>query len=63
MSALKGPENGQMLCVDYNAEIVRLGGSLPRMFTGRYTVQSGQGLFDGRWRRTQAEFVLAAQRP
>jgi 5-methylcytosine-specific restriction endonuclease McrA len=50
-----------MLRVDNNAEVVRLGWSLPRMFTGRYTVRSGRRVFGARWKRAQIESVIAAQ--
>src|SRR5207249_2073759 len=51
-----------MLRIDNNAEVVRLGWSLPRMFTGRYAVRSGRRLFGGRWKRTQIDNLLATQK-
>jgi hypothetical protein len=51
-----------MLRIDNNSEVVRLGWSLSRMFTGRYAVQAGRRLFPARWSKTAIEKVLEAQR-
>ena len=50
-----------MLRINNDAVIVRLPWSLTRMFTGRYAVQSGRKLLDGRWRRTQIDAICSRQ--
>jgi len=51
-----------MLRIDNNATIVKLGWSLPRMFRGRYAIQSGRRLFDSRWKSAEIDRLLAAQK-
>ncbi|HEX3831755.1 MAG TPA: HNH endonuclease signature motif containing protein [Solirubrobacteraceae bacterium] len=40
-----------MIRVDNRAEVVKLGWTLPRMFTGRYTIQIGKTIRAERWRQ------------
>ena len=51
-----------MLRVDNNAEFVRLGISIPRLFTGRYALQSGKRLFDARWKGRALDHLTEEQR-
>lgn len=50
-----------MLRVDNKLEPVRLPWSLGRMFTGRYTVQSGRRILNVRWKRPVYDAIHAAQ--
>jgi hypothetical protein len=50
-----------MLRINNDAVIVRLPWSLARMFTGRYAIQSGRKLFDGRWSRAQIDAICSQQ--
>lgn len=50
-----------MLRADKNAEVVALPWSIPRLFSGRYTLRSGKRVFDARWRRAWVEQTKAAQ--
>jgi 5-methylcytosine-specific restriction endonuclease McrA len=50
-----------MLRVDNRAEFVLQPWTLPRMFKGRYTVQSGKRFLDVRWKRPAFEAMRAAQ--
>ncbi len=51
-----------VLRADKNADVVALPWSIPRMFTGRYGLQSGKRVFDARWKRGWVEQARAAQR-
>jgi hypothetical protein len=50
-----------MLRADKNAEIVALPWSIPRMFTGRYALQSGKRIFDVRWKRPWVDQAKVSQ--
>jgi hypothetical protein len=50
-----------MIRVNNNAQIVRLPWSVPRMFSGRYAVQSGTQLYPPRWSRAQIDGIAAMQ--
>jgi hypothetical protein len=52
----------KVLRVDNNAEFVRLGVSIPRLFTGRYALQSGKRLFDARWKGRALDHLTEEQR-
>ena len=50
-----------MLRINNDAVIVRLPWSPARMFTGRYAIQSGRKLLDGRWSRAQIDAICSQQ--
>ena len=50
-----------MLRINNDAVIVRLPWSPARMVTGRYAIQSGRKLLDGRWSRTQIDAISSQQ--
>ena len=50
-----------MLRADKKAEIVKLPLSLPRLFTGRYTLASGKRTFAVRWNKGQVDEIVAQQ--
>jgi 5-methylcytosine-specific restriction endonuclease McrA len=50
-----------VLRVDNRLELVRLPWSLGRMFTGRYTVQSGKRILSVRWKQPAYEAMRARQ--
>lgn len=51
-----------MIRVDNQAEIVKLGWTLPRMFTGRYTIQIGKNVRSERWREGALALCRETQR-
>jgi hypothetical protein len=51
-----------MLRVDNNAKLVRLGWSFPRVFSGRFAIESGRRLFATRWKQVEIDRVLATQK-
>jgi 5-methylcytosine-specific restriction endonuclease McrA len=50
-----------LLRADKNAEFIRLPFSVPRVFTGRYALKSGNRLFDERWKRRQIDALMTEQ--
>jgi 5-methylcytosine-specific restriction endonuclease McrA len=56
------PITDVVLRVDNNAQTIILPWTLPRMFTGRYTIQSGKGILDVRWKRPAFEAMREAQK-
>lgn len=51
-----------MLRVDNNAKLVRLGWSFPRVFSGRFAIESGKRVFATRWKRVEIDRVLTTQK-
>lgn len=51
-----------LLRADKNAQIVKLGFSLARLFTGRYTLASGKRTFDVRWHSSAHKEIMSRQR-
>lgn len=51
-----------MLRVDNNAEFVRLGLTIQRLFAGRYALRSGKRTFDARWKGRDLDLLTEEQR-
>jgi 5-methylcytosine-specific restriction endonuclease McrA len=58
----EAPITRLVLRIDSNAQTIILPWTLPGMFTGRYTVQSGKRILDVRWKRSAFEAMREAQK-
>jgi 5-methylcytosine-specific restriction endonuclease McrA len=50
-----------VLRADKKADVVLLPWSIPRLFTGRYGLQSGKRIFDARWKRSWVDSARLLQ--